>query len=451
MVRHSAAVAIFSLFVGCSSEDSSSENLTQGSEAVPAIAIGPAKDSVSVAKPLDPVAPDVETPSSGQRSGGSHPVGAASLLRSDPLSEILPTESVSESPVSSGEPSKQKAKPDFPSLSEALLSKRTPEGKLPLAEKKKKENGPVFVHLATSSDDPDVVELALDGMSRTFSAYLSESSNPVGPDFADAVLKHLGSERGQILNAALELSRTCVMGKEPQARVIQKLVEVARSHKHVDARVKALNALAAVPNFGAHADIRQAFDQALKGEPVLVSTALFRGKSAWIGSKDADKLRPVFERLLSHKDAGVRGRAIGVVASVYRNESDYVTGHGKRLLSDSSAFVRSMAVTALGSTRKRDAVALAMKLVDDSAKNTHEIEYTNLLGRSSRLHHDGSPWSRVDDAVLRSIKTATYSLGDDRRFVLGDISYKSVDADVARERERLKAWFRTFKAAANVE
>ena len=88
-----------------------------------------------------------------------------------------------------------------------------------------------------------------------------------------------------------------------------------------------------------------------------------------------------------------------------------------------------------------------MSLVDDKEKNTYDINYTDLLGHQSRVHHDGSAWSRVNDAALYALDRATSFLPKEEQFVYDKINYKTVDDDIAAQVKKAKAWHAKYKAS----
>ena len=85
-------------------------------------------------------------------------------------------------------------------------------------------------------------------------------------------------------------------------------------------------------------------------------------------------------------------------------------------------------------------------MLDDNTKNSYVIKYTKLTGEPGTVLHDGSAWSRVDEAVLYALKTMTWSMGD-KKFKYTTINYKTVDKDIATAIKEAKAWYRKNKKA----
>lgn len=86
----------------------------------------------------------------------------------------------------------------------------------------------------------------------------------------------------------------------------------------------------------------------------------------------------------------------------------------------------------------------AQGLLDDTEKNVYDIRFENLLGRQDTVHHDGSAWSRVDDAALWALQSMSRSL-DGAKFDYGKIDHKKVDEDIAKEKARAREWFEANK------
>ena len=326
-----------------------------------------------------------------------------------------------------------------------VLVQHMEKGKFKFEELSRKENGPLFVHLAKHSEDPGVLIGALDGMARTYRADKeSEKKNLADNDYDAAVLRCLDSNDEGVLAAAMAAAKYALLDS-PNEDVIRRICNVGSNHDCGGARVQALNILFLVRNYAANPRILDVFVKALADEPCVASTSLFHASYGWTQSDKAPEIKSSIEKLLGHTDAGVRGRAIETLGEFYKSDSEFIITKATPLLEDSNAFVRASAIKALGAVRDPRTIHLMMPLSDDSAKCTYEIEYTNLVDQKERVYHDGSPWSRVDDAVLREISSVTYGLGDEKRFKLGDIGYKTVDEDIAREKKRLQAWYQSFQ------
>jgi len=83
-------------------------------------------------------------------------------------------------------------------------------------------------------------------------------------------------------------------------------------------------------------------------------------------------------------------------------------------------------------------------LLDDKEKNTYDIGgWEQLDGTSGSVHHDGSPWSRVDDAVLWSMKFMSWNLKP--KFEHTKIGYKTKDKDLDKATQEAKDWYNKIK------
>ena len=80
----------------------------------------------------------------------------------------------------------------------------------------------------------------------------------------------------------------------------------------------------------------------------------------------------------------------------------------------------------------------------------YSIKFPSLSGLQKSVNHDGSAWSRVDDAVLRALEGMTRAMKD-KRFKYGKINYKQVDADIAREVANAQKWYEANKDSLPAE
>ena len=87
--------------------------------------------------------------------------------------------------------------------------------------------------------------------------------------------------------------------------------------------------------------------------------------------------------------------------------------------------------------RYREGIHDLIKLVDDKADNTYVIEgWTALDGRPGKLRHDGSPWSRVYDAAMNSIRNLSAG-----RLKLERVDPKNREEGLDKNAALTKAWY----------
>ena len=328
------------------------------------------------------------------------------------------------------------------------LAAKVKRGKFPWAEQAKKENANLFLHLAASSDKPEIVAAALHGMSRSWTYWKkNDKKMHVNEDYQKVVRARLGSADTNVLGRAIEAAPNAIAVDNPDKDVIDTLAKMAKDHANPAARVAAADAIARSKDFQKNEEIVTALLDALDDkEAYVVSTALFRMQFSAYSIVKKEELYAKAKELLKHADQGVRGRAAVFAANLAQsNEQKKELGDLIfPMLKDQAPFVRSYAATALSTLKRKDAIHAFMDMLDDVEKNSYNIKYTKLTGEPGTVHHDGSAWSRVDDAVLYSLKSMTWSLGDSK-FQYGKINYKTVDQDLGAAKKEARAWYKKNK------
>lgn len=358
---------------------------------------------------------------------------------------IAPTVAVTTTATPSSEPAAFSA--EIEAQATALAPKLLDSSSVS-AELRKQENGPAFVYLASTSDDPTLLAAALQGMKETFSTFAgSKDKNPVDEAYITALLKNLDHNEKPVLYWALKAAQTTQLRDANYPQVAAKLNEIARNHGEIGARLEAIESLTSGGGeWNKSEDTLKTMAEALTAEPALASTAMFRMANKQLTNQS--ELQPVLVSLLDHQDPGVRGRALSLVlVNVPEAEKQGLVEKVQGMLSDPHPFVRSKATSALAAARNNlQSVPKLMPLLEDQTSNTYDISYPNLLGQTSRVHHDGSAWSRVDDATLTSLQRISGSMGQDK-FDYGKVNPKTSAEDIAREVTRAKEWFEKNKAA----
>lgn len=348
-----------------------------------------------------------------------------------------------EAPVAIPEASPE-ASPEVKARAEELLAARE-DGKFPYKELSEKENGPAFVHIALTSEDPKAVSGALQAIKNVYSADKAYKKTLKADESVDqAIIKGLKSDDPEVLHFALR-SAGKALGEEPNEEVKTILIDYVNNHDHVAARHEALDALTSLDRYAEKPEIVDVFLKAMKDDAPVASLALFRSKYSLVSGDKGDEVKATLQELLKHEDPGVRGRAIDLIAQFSRDGDALILEKAEPMLKDKNPFVRASALDALSRVKDPKAVHLIMTLVDDTEKNTYDIRYENLLGKQDTVHHDGSAWSRVNDAALYALKSATYRLPEEERFIYDKIDYKKVDEDIAAQAKKAKAWYEGFK------
>jgi HEAT repeat protein len=329
--------------------------------------------------------------------------------------------------------------------SEKLVGKIR-HGRFPNEAVRDKDQAKLFLYLAATSDKPEVIMAALQAMKMAFtSSEAYKKKEYAGKDYGVVIAAHLHSKDPKIEGYALEAAPHAVSGKEPYAPVVDALVEIASTHENASARAEAIDRLRLVRDFQKNQKIGEAFLQALSSDkPYVVSKALFglrlRATGLVMRSKFLDRARS----LMKHADPGVRGRAAELAGRLGAGKPQVVE-EVVALLKDDHPFTRSAACSALAHMGDLGAVHAIIKLVDDSEKNTYDIRgFQTLTGRPGWVHHDGSAWSRVQDAAIRALERL--SMRTETRFKADRVDSKDVEGSLAKNARAAKSWYARVKA-----
>jgi HEAT repeat protein len=316
----------------------------------------------------------------------------------------------------------------------------------PAEVSKDKENAAALVHLATTSENPEVQVASLRAMKSLFTTSDKDDKRVLVDDgYRAAVLKGLDSKDGKVQKEAFSASQLVVGGNQPDPKITEKLIDLAKGHPSVAGRMEAFSALRSHQNRHNSEAAMGAWLEALDAEEAaLVSMALW---TAPTNPKNPEPLWNKAKELLQHADAGVRGRAaqlLGKMVGGDEAKAKEVSEALTPLLSDENAFTKSAAADGLATTNHPAAVHAIVKLLDDTASNTYDIkDYEELDGRAGWLHHDGSAWSTVQDAALYALKRLS---GKTKERFDYKVEAKTKDDDLKRSAEEAKAWYGKVKA-----
>jgi HEAT repeat protein len=319
-------------------------------------------------------------------------------------------------------------------------------GRFPNEAVRDKSKAKLFLYLAATSKKPEVVMAALQAMKMAFtSSEAYKKKEYAGKDYATVVAAHLDSKDLKIQGYALEAAPHAVSGKQPDASVVEALVKIASSHPNVPARAEAIDRLRLVRNFQQDQKIANAFLQALDSDQAyVVSKALFGLRLRATGLVMRNKFLGRARKLMQHTDPGVRGRAAELAGRLGAGKPPVVR-EVVALLADKHPFTRSAACSALAHMGDLASVHAIIKLVDDTEKNTYDIRgFQTPTGRAGWVHHDGSAWSRVQDAAIRALERLSMRTGT--RFKADRVDSKDVERSLSKNARAAKAWYAKVKA-----
>lgn len=319
------------------------------------------------------------------------------------------------------------------------LAAKVKDGQFPHADRSNKENQKAFVYLAAQSDDVNVMAAGLDAMGYSFDA------RTVDDDYKKVVRARLTSTQGPVLDRAIYAAKHATGGKEGDAETIDLLHKIMSSHHSPVARYEATQSFVYITDAAKNNKlIDTLYDLMSHDNNAVVSGALFALASRpFFSHKKAEVLNKAIE-LFKHKDPGVRGRAI-YLAKRIPDDKKKVGAAIAPMLDDAHPFVKSRAADALADLKHYESIDKIVALLDDKTKNTYAIDYTRLSGKQGRVIHDGSNYSRVDDAMIWAIRDFT-PYGKEGRFEPSKRDKESVDEWVANNGKAAKGWVATNKA-----
>ncbi len=305
-----------------------------------------------------------------------------------------------------------------------------------------KENAKLFVYLAATGTSNDVIAAALDAMRQTHGQKASAKVEQVDDDYASVVMARVAAADGRVQARALNAAKSVIIGKEARSDVISKIVEVAKASTASPFRMEIIDTLYAVPRDKQTPDYQAIWFEALdSADNYLISRALFRLTSV-SAPFDQAALKTKLVKLTASDDPGVRGRAIEILGSRFAKDKD-VVDIAMKALDDKHPYVRSEAAGTLRYARHKPAIHKLVKLLDDKEKNTYDIRgFKKLDGTTGSVHHDGSAWSRVYDAVINAIVGLS-----DPKLKLERINYKQAEKDLDRNAKLTKAWYQKNKGS----
>jgi hypothetical protein len=328
----------------------------------------------------------------------------------------------------------------------AELAKKLTDRSTRSKELRNKENSRLFLILAATSKDPKIVHHALMGMHRTFGRGKAE----IDADYLAVTAARLKAKKHEVLAPALRAARKAVRYKKTSDALFENLTAIVSAKDDPAVRFAALKAVSK-PALKKPAMAKAVLGALDADEPYVVVQALLALKHG-PGEKtpQAEAFKKKITALLKHKDPGVRGEACAALAAFvpFRDEAK-AAEIGKKimpLLEDKHPFVKSRAGTSLARIKYKPAVHAIVKQLDDKRKNTYDIrKFKTVWGRSGYLHLDGSAWSRVDDAMLYSLRSMTFF--DKKIKFTYKVNSKTVEKDIAKAVADAKKWYKKNKSS----
>lgn len=283
----------------------------------------------------------------------------------------------------------------------------------------KQDNLPIFIRLAQSSQDELLRLASLRAMRDLYPASATDA-------YTRAVARNLRSTSPRLVQAAMEASSPC-LGREASPEVRQELLRLVRSPDE-KVRLAALDTLWQAEPFPS-----PVYLQALKdSDPVTRAVAVVHLVQQKV--RDHVFFEPA-RRLLDDSNPGVRGKAIDLaLLTAGPQERTRLSAPLEALLADPHPYVRTQAALGLAWLGRWASLPQLMGLLSDRSAGSYVLEYTNLLGQTTRLDFRNSLATRVDEAALQAI--SRLSQGEFRYQPAGD------EQQLLREIERARRWYR---------
>jgi len=320
------------------------------------------------------------------------------------------------------------------------------DGRFPSEQCRDLTNAQNFLWIAAAKTDAPTRAAALDCMGDIYTHSASvDTKQMIDADYKLVVNTLLDSKDDVVRARAIEAARVSIDGDVPDMDAVGKLVKLANDGSAAE-RFEALSHLWYMDSWEKDADVAGAYLKALDAdENYVVSESLFRIRSSYYNLVNAEDAVKKSTDLIGDDDAGVRGRAARALGALggKHGDKEAIGDDLHKLLKDKHPYVRSEAASALASLKRERSIHQFMNMIDDDEGNTYDIEgFKKLDGSDGRVHHDGSAWSRVDDAVFSALKSMTYSMDDKYEY---SISYDTKDDDIKKARDDARAWYKNNK------
>ncbi|MCA9776649.1 MAG: HEAT repeat domain-containing protein [Candidatus Eremiobacteraeota bacterium] len=313
-------------------------------------------------------------------------------------------------------------------------------------ELERMENGPVFLEIIRTSDDPKKKISAFVSLRETYGSVLADATRNFGgsPSYVEVVLEHLDDPNPALQTAALRAASHC-MGDDPVPEVQSALARLLTESN--DARIRFL--------------AERALDQTETRPTEMVTSARLQAlddPKAFVAAKvlhdlnvndvrDQAALQNKLFELLNHENPAVRGEAIKRLSDIPRNrvKAEFVAKVIRPFLQDPHPYPRGRAVIALGNLLKEKAIPDIVKLAGDRKESRYKLEFQDPDGEADFTEDWTFSWGRVDEAVVRKIAAITFD--KPHSFNLGPIFYETRAEDIEREAGLVQTWYEKNREA----
>jgi hypothetical protein len=302
------------------------------------------------------------------------------------------------------------------------------------------ENGPVFLEILRTTDDPKKKISAFVSLRETYGSVLADATRNFGgsPSYVEAVLEHLDDKNPALQTAALRAAPHS-MGDAPVPEIQSELARLLTESNDARVRFLAEEALDRTetrpPEFVTAARL-----QALDDPKDYVVAKVLHDLNVNDVRDQAALQNKLFE-LLNHDSPAVRGEAIKRLSDMPRNhvKAKFVATAIRPLLKDPHPYPRGRTVIALGDLLKENAIPDIVELAMDKKESRYKLEFKDPSGESDSFEDWTYSWGRVDEAVVRKIAAITFD--KPYSFNPGPIFYETRVEDIEREAERVKPWY----------
>jgi hypothetical protein len=312
-------------------------------------------------------------------------------------------------------------------------------------------NAKLFLYLAATSEEPELIVAALQAMKMAYTLRAGPRALAhADDDYAAVVAAYLRSDNTKIQAQAIEAAAHSVRGPKPSRPVIDELVVIGTSHAHPGARAQAVALVQLVKDFAKDPKIAAALLQALDDKEAYVVSRALEGLRTWAANLPTqDRFLAKARQLIAHDNSAVRGRAAELAGRLGADTQGLVE-QLVPLLDEKDPFVRSSAALALGHLGHLPSAHRIVKLLSDKEDNTYVFCcYTSLAGRKTRVAHRGSTWPQVRDAAINAL--ARLSTRTEERFMPAQVDRDDVDGSLAKNAKTAKAWYLKVKAKLPTE
>ena len=293
--------------------------------------------------------------------------------------------------------------------SEKLQKEWNKNGYYEYASTTEKSNGRGYLFLAASSPDLKKKAAAFVAIKNIYVDYENEKNLLVDDDYTAIVAAHINHSDKAVQMGALSAAYPIVRGDNPNAEVVQMLVDVCRNHPEAAAKYSAgasLNAMGGKSR-EANPEVPKVMIELYDEEPFVAANAIGWTFNNFQGDSAAEKA--MFDALLKalkHENPVVRGNALEKFASLSKDKAK-VLEEAKKLVGDSEGYPTAQALKVLGASGDESVIPIIAKFFDDTRECSISLKFTNLAGKGSQTNHGGLLGHSVGDAATRALDKVT--------------------------------------------